>query len=169
MVVCFAPPFIHQSVSKLHLIWATFKLLIKYKLLMIDVWISFRRPSLCQAFCCQVFYHINLTLEDKVLAANPTPPYIDPDPRGSLHLLQENQHCTLHRTPLRRRHHQDLGLSRLLCLPWSEFQHLYKNQPTINCWRMATVDSWSGQENVNNNINMGKQGKRKSISSVYIG
>ena len=29
------------------------------------------------------------------------------------------------------------------------------------------MDTWDGQENVNNNS--GKQGKRKSISSVYIG
>lgn len=37
----------------------------------------------------------------------------------------------------------------------------------LSSLKKATVDSWGGQENVNNNS--GKQGKRKSISSVYIG
>jgi len=38
---------------------------------------------------------------------------------------------------------------------------------SLSSLKKATVDSWDGQENVNNNS--GKQGKRKSISSVYIG
>jgi len=39
---------------------------------------------------------------------------------------------------------------------------------SLSSLKKATVESWGGQENVNNN-NSGKQGKRKSISSVYIG
>jgi len=38
---------------------------------------------------------------------------------------------------------------------------------SLSSLKKATVDTWDGQENVNNNS--GKQGKRKSISSVYIG
>ena len=100
-----------------------FNFWIKYKLFMMDVRMSW--SFLDQLFVVKVFCpNSNPTSENRAaawVAASLSPLYTDPDPqdRESLHPLQECPHLTRHQRTLWGRHHQDLDLSRFLCLPWS--------------------------------------------------